>query len=147
MSDIAKKNLFSQLWDQFTDRVDELRKDLDTNHAYMNEAQRLENLRFDIANEVTAAGWVVSPNVIDALCSGGAAIMTLDPSTASIDFQAPAGDAQDGEPEMPAQDEAQDPAPLPDHPPGDKPAPVATVSAQDYQRLVSPAAIRNRAGA
>jgi hypothetical protein len=148
MSDIiAKKNLLSRLWDGFTDRVDELRKDLDKNHTYLSPAQRLENLRVDIGNEVKAAGWTVSPNVIDALCDGGAKMMTLDASTVTIDHQEPAGEAQEGEAETAAQEDAQAEAPPPDHSPGDKPAPAATVSAQEYQRLVTPAAIRSRAGA
>ena len=149
MSDIAKKNLLSQLWDQFTDPVDALRADLAANHAYLSSDEQAENLRIDIAGEVARAGWTVSPNVIEALCKGGAALMTLDPAIVTIDLAVeepptPAEEAQGGDFDSDVKEAA---------PPAEAPPPVhpdvveANTPASTYQRLVTPVAIRNRAGA
>lgn len=94
MTDLTKKELASQLYDRFADRVDFLDKDLKTNHAsYMDAAAQHANLVTDITKEVADAGWKVSPAVIDALCKGGADLMTMDLSEETIEPPA------EGEPE------------------------------------------------
>ena len=148
MSEVSKKNLLSQLWDEQTDRVDELRADLKTNHGYLSADEQTENLRIDIAGEVARAGWIVSPNVIEALCAGGASMMTLDASTVEIDRLEPATEAQDGDADAPPPPA---PPPVPEEPEAVQEMPPVAVASdmppELYHRLVNTQAIKNRAGA
>lgn len=78
MTDLTKKELVSQLYDTFADRVAVLDKELKEKHQYLNATQQHQNLVTDIGNEVYKAGWLASAAVIDALCHGGAELMALD---------------------------------------------------------------------
>jgi hypothetical protein len=84
MTDVSKKELVSNLYDAFADRVAELDKDLKDNHGYMNAAAQHLNLVTDIGAEVKEAGWQVSPAIVIALCQGGSELMALDLSQETI---------------------------------------------------------------
>lgn len=113
MTDLTKKELVSNLYDAFADQVAAEDKELKDLHKYLTPAEQHDNLVIDITKAVKDAGWQVSPGILDALCKGGAELMTMDleeeiivppeevaaetpaapPAANPVDAQAAAGDA------------------------------------------------------
>lgn len=78
MTDLTKKELVSNLYDAFADKVAAEDKELKELHKYLTPAEQHDNLVIDITKAVKDAGWQVSPGILDALCKGGAELMTMD---------------------------------------------------------------------
>lgn len=78
MTDLTKKELVSNLYDAFADKVAAEDKELKNLHKYLTPAEQHDNLVIDITKAVKDAGWQVSPGILDALCKGGAELMTME---------------------------------------------------------------------
>lgn len=129
MTDLTKKELVSNLYDAFADKVAAEDKELKELHKYLTPAEQHDNLVIDITKAVKDAGWQVSPGILDALCKGGAELMTMDLDEEIIVPPSP---------EVPAEPPAHEPpAPVAEEQPQPQPGPagvdVGTLSAGGTQ--------------